>query len=98
MFASRSQTRSVLHYYWWPDISLKRECRFSEVPLYLVSRFFQVLSGDPGEDPQVHACKLLEVVVLQCQGRIDNVSICCVVLCCTCLFQDFAQEEVNPSM
>ena len=36
--------------------------------------FLQVLSGDPGEDPQVHACKLLEVVVLQCQGRIDNVS------------------------
>ena len=33
-----------------------------------------MLSGDPGEDPQVHACKLLEVVVLQCQGRIDNVS------------------------
>ena len=34
----------------------------------------QVLSGDPGEDPQVHACKLLEVLLLQCHGRIDIVS------------------------
>ena len=41
---------------------------------YIIIFFLQVLSGDPGEDPQVHACKLLEVVVLQCQGRIDNVS------------------------
>ena len=35
-----------------------------------------MLSGDPGEDPQVHACKLLEVLLLQCQGRIDAVSDC----------------------
>ncbi len=34
-----------------------------------------VMSGDPGEDPQVHACKLLEVVVLQCRGKIDMVSL-----------------------
>ena len=34
----------------------------------------QVLTGDPSENPQVHACKLLEVLVLQCQGRIDPVS------------------------
>ena len=33
-----------------------------------------VMSGDPGEDPQVHACKLLEVVILQCHGKIDSVS------------------------
>ena len=35
----------------------------------------QVLEGDPGEDPQVHACKLLEVIVLQCQRRIDVVGV-----------------------
>ena len=36
---------------------------------------WQIMSGDPGEDPQIHACKLLEVLVLQCQGRIDSVSL-----------------------
>ena len=38
---------------------------------------WQIMSGDPGEDPQIHACKLLEVLVLQCQGRIDSVSLLC---------------------
>lgn len=28
--------------------------------------------GDPGEDPECHAAKLLEVIVLQCRGRIDE--------------------------
>lgn len=36
----------------------------------------QVLTGDPGEDPECHAAKLLEVVILQCKGRgIDQVSV-----------------------
>lgn len=36
----------------------------------------QVLTGDPGEDPECHAAKLLEVIILQCKGRgIDQVSI-----------------------
>lgn len=35
----------------------------------------QVLTGDPGEDPECHAAKLLEVIILQCKGRgIDQVS------------------------
>jgi len=37
----------------------------------IISMCKSILSGDPGEDSQVHACKLLEVTVLQCQGRID---------------------------
>lgn len=32
----------------------------------------EVLSKDCGEDPESHAAKLLEVVLLQCRGRIDG--------------------------
>jgi hypothetical protein len=35
--------------------------------------FFQVLTGDAGEDPECHAAKLLEVIILQCKGHIDQV-------------------------
>lgn len=31
-----------------------------------------ILNGDTGEDPECHAAKLLEVVILQCKGRIDQ--------------------------
>ncbi|XP_014206399.1 importin-7 [Copidosoma floridanum] len=31
-----------------------------------------VLTGDAGEDPECHAAKLLEVIILQCKGHIDN--------------------------
>lgn len=34
-----------------------------------------VLTGDAGEDPECHAAKLLEVIILQCKGRIDHVSL-----------------------
>lgn len=34
---------------------------------------FQVLTGDSGEDPECHAAKLLEVIILQCKGQIDQV-------------------------
>lgn len=34
----------------------------------------QILEGDSGEDPECHAAKLLEVIILQCKGQIDNVS------------------------
>lgn len=34
----------------------------------------QILTSDAGEDVQTNACKLLEVIVIQCQGRIDAVS------------------------
>lgn len=30
------------------------------------------MTRDCGEDPESHAAKLLEVVILQCKGRIDN--------------------------
>jgi len=33
-----------------------------------------VLNGDVGEDPECHAAKLLEVIILQCKGRIDQVN------------------------
>lgn len=37
--------------------------------------FPQVLTSDAGEDPECHAAKLLEVIILQCRGRgIDQVS------------------------
>uniref|UniRef100_A0A8C2XPH3 Importin 7 n=1 Tax=Cyclopterus lumpus TaxID=8103 RepID=A0A8C2XPH3_CYCLU len=40
----------------------------------LSCHFTQVLTGDPGEDPECHAAKLLEVIILQCKGRgIDQV-------------------------
>ncbi|KAK8769712.1 hypothetical protein V5799_013823 [Amblyomma americanum] len=32
----------------------------------------QVLEGDSGEDPKFHALKLLEVIILQCKGQIDQ--------------------------
>ncbi|XP_012286737.1 importin-7 [Orussus abietinus] len=31
-----------------------------------------VLTGDSGEDPECHAAKLLEVIILQCKGHIDQ--------------------------
>ncbi|XP_075546837.1 importin-7 msk [Dermacentor variabilis] len=31
-----------------------------------------VLEGDSGEDPKFHALKLLEVIILQCKGQIDQ--------------------------
>lgn len=32
-----------------------------------------ILTGNPGEDPECHAAKLLEVIILQCKGQIDSV-------------------------
>ena len=40
----------------------------------VISMCKAIMSGDPGEDPQVHACKLLEVIVLESRGKIDAVS------------------------
>jgi len=31
------------------------------------------LTGEGGEDPECHAAKLLEVIILQCKGHIDQV-------------------------
>lgn len=49
----------------------------SALDIWAVYQIFasQVLTGDPGEDPECHAAKLLEVIILQCKGRgIDRVS------------------------
>lgn len=44
--------------------------------IYLISSHWQILTGDPGEDPECHAAKMLEVIILQCKGRgIDQVSL-----------------------
>ncbi|KAI9588673.1 importin-7 [Glossina fuscipes] len=32
-----------------------------------------MLTSNPGEDPECHAAKLLEVIILQCKGQIDSV-------------------------
>lgn len=32
-----------------------------------------MLTGDAGEDPECYAAKLLEVIILQCKGHIDQV-------------------------
>lgn len=39
----------------------------------MISFISQVLTGDAGEDPECHAAKLLEVIILQCKGHIDQV-------------------------
>lgn len=31
-----------------------------------------LLDADPGEDPECHAAKLLEVIILQCKGKNIN--------------------------
>lgn len=33
----------------------------------------QILTSDAGEDPERYAAKLLEVIILQCKGHIDQV-------------------------
>ncbi|XP_068142883.1 importin-7 [Drosophila tropicalis] len=32
-----------------------------------------MLNGSPGEDPECHAAKIMEVIILQCKGQIDSV-------------------------
>jgi hypothetical protein len=34
----------------------------------------KILQEDSGDDPQCHACKILEVILLQCQGHVDDVA------------------------
>lgn len=59
------------------EVTMDMEACEMNVCSFLYSTIhLQILSGDPGEDSQVHACKLLEVTVLQCQGRIDPVRLC----------------------
>merc|ERR1712142_368765 len=50
---------------------------FLSSPDYMMAMFNMaktMLEGDPGEDPECHAAKLLEVIILQCKGHnIDQV-------------------------
>ena len=39
----------------------------------LYSMCCKVLASDCGEDPESHAAKLLECIIVQCRGRIDHV-------------------------
>ena len=39
---------------------------------------FQVIDNEEAEDPVCHAAKLLEVVILQCRGQIDQVIDFCI--------------------
>ena len=50
---------------------------FLSSPDYMMAMYNMskaMLEGDPGEDPECHAAKLLEVIILQCKGmNIDQV-------------------------
>ena len=44
---------------------------FLSSPDYMMAMYTMcktMLEGDPGEDPECHAAKLLEVIILQCKG------------------------------
>lgn len=48
---------------------------FLSNPNYAMAMFDMcktILTSDPGEDPECHAAKLIEVIILQCKGRIDT--------------------------
>ncbi|RXN17627.1 importin-7 [Labeo rohita] len=62
----------LLHNYITVDTdTLLSDTKYLEI---IYSMCKKILSGDPGEDPECHAAKLLEVVILQCKGRgIDQV-------------------------
>uniref|UniRef100_A0A8C1NRQ6 Importin 7 n=1 Tax=Cyprinus carpio TaxID=7962 RepID=A0A8C1NRQ6_CYPCA len=62
----------LLHNYVTVDTdTLLSDTKYLEI---IYSMCKKILSGDPGEDPECHAAKLLEVIILQCKGRgIDQV-------------------------
>uniref|UniRef100_A0A7N6B0H1 Importin N-terminal domain-containing protein n=1 Tax=Anabas testudineus TaxID=64144 RepID=A0A7N6B0H1_ANATE len=62
----------LLHNYVTVDTdTLLSDTKYLEI---MYSMCKKVLTGDPGEDPECHAAKLLEVIILQCKGRgIDQV-------------------------
>ena len=43
-------------------------CRDYPMALFNMSKKL-LLDADPGEDPECHAAKLLEVIILQCKGK-----------------------------
>uniref|UniRef100_A0A673MF33 Importin N-terminal domain-containing protein n=1 Tax=Sinocyclocheilus rhinocerous TaxID=307959 RepID=A0A673MF33_9TELE len=57
----------LLHNYITVDTdTLLSDTKYLEI---IYSMCKKILSGDPGEDPECHAAKLLEVIILQCKGR-----------------------------
>lgn len=54
-----------------------------------------VLTGDPGEDPECHAAKLIEVMILQCKGQIDTCIGSFVELVLARLMQEVKSSELR---
>ncbi|XP_030762778.1 importin-7 isoform X1 [Sitophilus oryzae] len=55
----------------------------------------EVLTKDSGEDPESHAAKLLEVVLLQCRGKIDSAAPLLVELAATRLLREVKTSELR---
>ncbi|XP_066138761.1 importin-7 isoform X1 [Euwallacea fornicatus] len=55
----------------------------------------EVLTKDSGEDPESNAAKLLEVVLLQCRGKIDNAAPMLVELAATRLLREVKTSELR---
>uniref|UniRef100_A0A8B9HSZ5 Importin 7 n=1 Tax=Astyanax mexicanus TaxID=7994 RepID=A0A8B9HSZ5_ASTMX len=60
----------LLHNYVTVDTdTLLSDTKYLEI---IYSMCKKILTGDPGEDPECHAAKLLEVIILQCKGRVNS--------------------------
>uniref|UniRef100_A0A914S2P0 Uncharacterized protein n=1 Tax=Parascaris equorum TaxID=6256 RepID=A0A914S2P0_PAREQ len=65
----------------------------------LVEMAVNMFNDEFGEDDQIHAAKLLECLILQCQGRIDNLVPDIVQLAITRLHQPFEDgKELRPML
>lgn len=49
-------------------------CTLSYTLTMSLAYVIQVMSAEIGEDAECHAAKLLEVILLQCQGQVDQVN------------------------
>lgn len=54
-----------------------------------------MLTSTPGEDPECHAAKLMEVIILQCKGQIDSVIHMFVELALTRLTREVQSSELR---
>lgn len=54
-----------------------------------------ILTGESGEDPESHAAKLLEVIILQCKGHIDQCIPSFVELVLTRLTREVKSSELR---
>ena len=61
-----SDMMPALHNYITVDTKAFLSCPDYMMAMYNMSK--AMLEGDPGEDPECHAAKLLEVIILQCKG------------------------------